>query len=386
MDVQPQSCRDGYVCSGSSCKTSCTGDADCLESYFCSGNRCRLDAIAIDGAAYHTCALLADGTVRCWGRNDDGELGNSLNANSSMPVPVSNLANVTAISAGGLHTCAISGGIAYCWGSNVSGEVGTGTTTPSLTPQIVSGLGPVKAITAGGGHTCALMMDGTVRCWGRGLEGQLGNGSRTNSLVPADPVSGLAEAVAVSAGLVYTCARLADGTVRCWGNGTFDELGNNSEVSSPTPVTVAGAAGTGALGGVYFLATGGQVACALTTANNFCWGRLVSPIPLAIRGGFLGAAAIAPGIGHVCVLSGGLVSCWGDDTHGELGTGSPIMNSSNPTAADLPSGILDLTSGDYFSCVIEANGSAACWGMNDFGQLGVGNATDQSTPTAVIGW
>jgi alpha-tubulin suppressor-like RCC1 family protein len=399
MDVQPQSCRDGYVCSGSSCKTSCTVDADCLDSYFCSGSRCHLDAIAIDGAGEHTCALLIDGTVRCWGRNDGGELGNGTNANSSLPVQVSNLTNVTAVSVGGLHTCAISGGAAFCWGVNAFGEVGNGMVgTNALTPQMVPGLGTVKSIGTGSSHTCAAITDGTVRCWGLGTSGQLGNGLMTSSSAPAAAVTGINNAAAVTCGALFSCALLMDGTARCWGRGTEGQLGNNTVVNSSTPVDVASLTGSGVLTGAYFIAAGTQHACALSTSGAVCWGNglsgelgnnmnVSSSSPVGVLGGgFAGAAAIDGGTAHTCVLSGGLVSCWGDDTDGQLGTGLPIMNSPKPVSVNGLIQMTGLTTGDLSSCAIRPNGSAVCWGRNDYGQLGIGNATDQPAPTAVMGW
>ena len=141
-----------------------------------------------------------------------------------------------------------------CWGRNETGQLGNPIPKRSSTPVLVTGL-TAAAVTAGGFHTCALPGDGTVRCWGQNDLGQLGNG--TNDPVPNRPstfnptpvtVSGITTAVAVSAGGWHTCALLQDGTVRCWGDNTWGQIGNGQAVPpsssfdpitpTPTPVTV----------------------------------------------------------------------------------------------------------------------------------------------------
>lgn len=162
------------------------GDGTTSDSAFpvvVSGLSSGVRAIAAGGT--QTCALTSGGGVKCWGYNDSGELGDGTRTQRNRPVNVSGLSNgVQAIAAGEIHTCALlSDGGVKCWGDNYFGQLGDGTTTNRSRPVAVSGLaGGVQAITAGAVHTCALLSDGGFRCWGSNHYGQLGNGKKTNEL------------------------------------------------------------------------------------------------------------------------------------------------------------------------------------------------------------
>jgi hypothetical protein len=199
---------------------------------------------AIAAGGFHTCALTTVAAVKCWGNNDTGELGDGTTTERHTPVKTVGLGNsVKAIAAGGFHTCALTnaGGV-KCWGWNRFGQLGDGTSGSGhyhSTPIGVSGLSSgVSAIATGGTHTCALMSSGGVKCWGNNQYGQLGDGTTTDRSTPV-AAFGLSTGVsAISAGLEHTCARTNAGTVKCWGHNEYGRLGDGTTRDSSTPVDV----------------------------------------------------------------------------------------------------------------------------------------------------
>lgn len=195
----------------------------------------------------HSCVLLLNSNVKCWGANNVMQLGAATaTPNSNVPVDVPDLANtVKQLASSADHTCAIRGNNdVICWGANSFGQLGNGTVTPFTGTVLVDNLaGDAKEISTGINHSCALLTIGTVRCWGGNTYGQLGNGNTNNATRPVS-VAGLPRpAVAISAGGYHTCAKLDDGSMRCWGKNDKGQLGNNSKVNSATPVAIAAAAG-----------------------------------------------------------------------------------------------------------------------------------------------
>ncbi len=345
----------------------------------------------------HTCAVLSSSTVRCWGLNNAGQLGNGTTADSNTPVTVATLSGATAIASGYGHTCAVlSGGTARCWGLNSASQLGNGTTTDSTTPVAVSGLEGVTAITAGFEHTCAMLASGTVKCWGANFSGQLGNGTTADFSNTPVTVTGLSGVTAISAGDYHTCALLRGGRVKCWGYLIDSQLGNGTTTDfSNTPVTVAG------LSGVVALSAGRYHTCAVLLGGTVkCWGldeqgqlgngaNTDSKTPVAVTG-LSGVTAISAGDYHTCaLLTGGAVQCWGYNSSGQLGN-ETTTSSNTPVAVTGLSGVTAISAGGLHTCATLMGKSVECWGANFAGQLGIGTTSSagqdgSSTPVTVVG-
>ena len=290
---------------------------------------------AIASSNLHTCALTSVGGVKCWGWNAYGQLGDGTGGNNLVPKDVSGLTSgVSAITSGGFHTCALnSAGSVKCWGYNVSGQLGDGTGGNSLVPKDVSGLtSGISAITSGNQHTCALTSAGGVKCWGYNGYGQLGDGTSGNSLVPKD-VSGLTSGVrAIASNQHNTCALTSVGGVKCWGYNNSGELGDGTNIHSPVPKDVSGLTS-----GISAIAPGYNHGCALTSGGSVkCWGyngygqlgdgtKINRLVPIDVSGLTSGVSAISAGGSHTCALTSlGGVKCWGWNAYGELGDGTNI--------------------------------------------------------------
>jgi alpha-tubulin suppressor-like RCC1 family protein len=197
---------------------------------------------AVSGGQWHTCGVVAGG-AKCWGANANGRLGNGSETTSHVPVDVSDLSSgVTDISAGVYHSCAVVSGAAMCWGSNLYGQLGDESTTERWEPVAVSGLtSGVVAISAGQYHSCALTSTGGVKCWGDDFSGQLGDVTvhpGEFSDIPVDVASLTSGVTAISVGRFHTCARMASGGAKCWGDNFFGQLGDGTRETRRTPVDV----------------------------------------------------------------------------------------------------------------------------------------------------
>jgi len=237
-------------------------------------------AIAVAAGYKHSCALLQSGTVRCCGDNSYGELGDgnavlspnrggASTSHSSIPVTVVGITTAVAITASdGYHSCAVlQSGSVRCWGDNVSGQLGDGTRTTAKTPVAVAGITTAVAVSSGDFHTCAVLSDRSLRCWGLNYSGQLGDGTGWDSDTPVQ-VSGISTAVAVSAGVIHTCAVLQNGTARCWGYNSSGQIGDGTTTDRFTPAIVSGI--TNATGAV---AAGNNDSCVLLQGGLVkCWG------------------------------------------------------------------------------------------------------------------
>ncbi len=249
-----------------------------------------------------------------------------------MPQMVSGIEDAIQVAVGNAHSCALlRTGQVRCWGQNNAGQVGDGQTTNRGFPASVNAPTDLVQVVAGFGHTCALRNNGGVVCWGAGAQGQIGNGTMTGINNMGQPVAGITDAIALSAGANHTCAVRLNGRVLCWGNNASGQVGNG----------MAGA-------------------------------PVAMPIEVA---GIVDAVGVAAANLHTCVVrkTGG-VRCWGSNSYGQLGDGS-MVNRLTPVDVMGLTDAVRVTGGNDFSCAVRGNGSVVCWGANTNGQLGRGMTT-----------
>lgn len=344
------------------------------------------NAIQISAGSTHNCALTNAGSVECWGENMVGQLGDGSIGTRTVAVNTLGLSrNVLSIATRANHGCAVlTGGNVKCWGSNYQRQLGSGTTANTSTqPLDVLSLTDVTSLALGAFHSCALTSVGSVKCWGDNNYGQLGDGSRTQRPIPVQ-VSGLTQGVvAISVGYIHTCALLDTGNVKCWGANANGQLGDNTRVDKLQPTTVL------SLDSVSSISAGGEHTCANSNGEIKCWGsnnngQLGNPpitrslVPIAVANLPEGVSEIASGGLHTCALiNNGQVFCWGDNYSGELGDGtnvtrwSPVIVSQVSDAAKI--------SASSNTCIITTSGSVKCWGNNYYGQLGMGSTSARET-------
>ena len=323
---------------------------------------CEFDSV-ITAGLNHTCTILDNGSVSCWGKNRNGQLGDGTDLHQLTPTPTSILGEnrtAVAISTGGSHTCAIlDDGSVSCWGKNYFGQLGDGTGDDRFTPTQTSSLGENRtavAISAGGSHTCAILDDGSVSCWGYNYYGQLGFSADASTPTQTSSLGENRTAVAISAGGSHTCAILDDGSVSCWGANGLGQLGDGTTSDRDTPTQTDG-------------------------LDN-----------MSLPGDNLTAVAISAGGSHTCVIldngsSGrdvGYTSCWGNNFKGQLCDGTNIdTNKPSRTALSFRgplSAAVAIAAGGDHTCAMVEDGSTYCWGYNYFGQLGDGTTTDRNYP------
>ncbi|MFV8750328.1 RCC1 repeat-containing protein [Nannocystaceae bacterium ST9] len=396
---------------------------------------------AIAAGKGHTCVLREAGTVACWGRNDQGQLGDGTIDDRSKPVAVGNAKEIVELALGSSHTCARRrSGAVLCWGANDRGQLGNAEGGPgksSRRPVAVHGLSDATALASGDDHVCALRAGGPMVCWGDNRDGQLGNDSQAIWNQPV-PLRGVVDATAITAGSRHTCALRPGGKPICWGANSKGQLGDGTSKGHDRPSVVEG------VPALLAIAAGGERTCGLSKDAAFCWGELegksnqratkiaeanpsdpitqieVGPAHACLRqrggqvrcwgrngdgrlgtGDFatqtqpravtLAGAAIDVALGshHTCALRvDGKVSCWGDDAGGALGRGDPVDEIVDPGGPRQVRDITDaraLDAGDGFACALRESGQVWCWGRNDLGQLGDGTSVDRPGPAAVEG-
>ncbi|MCB9652922.1 MAG: hypothetical protein H6729_02170 [Deltaproteobacteria bacterium] len=312
----------------------------------------------VSGMNTHGCAVRASGELWCWGQNGSGQLGFELDSASpradvhqgkaveNLPDQGQPANRVRAVTANADTTCSIlHGGEVWCWGDNRGGQLGDGSSVVDrVTPGRVDDLSNQAAsISSGWGHLCAVKMDGSLWCWGDNQFGQLGDGTTDQR---SRPVKILEDVVNVGAGPRHTCAIKLDGTLWCWGDNAYSELGDGTTIIRLNPIQVTAL---------------GDHAIDVVAGNRF-----------------------------TCARKDDLTAwCWGRNDHGQVGRGGPFT-STEPTPAQvaLAHPVLQIAAGSDHACALDDQANLYCWGSNEAGQLGVGEAwydpPGSSSPQPVI--
>jgi len=404
-----------------------------------------LSAISISTGYFHSCAILSDNSMQCWGRNEQGQLGiGSLdNKHSPTKVQLPQGRTALAISLGNSHTCAILDDFSIrCWGNNDFGQIGDGTTDDRTTPSsvILSGLNNPLQISSGYDSTCALFDDGSLQCWGSNDYGQLGIGSTTQSSSPQslNSISHL-EASSVTVGNYFACANFHDGSPRCWGIGTSGQLGTGLNSNSNVPTLAKDYFGANEDG--FMLVQGTETSIPIHVAGWEFDSTLMSVLPLGLEwndstnsirldgrlpignyttivqftaGSYTANVAVdimiieridpwsdrVPshthgmailddvdsnfpldldvGGSHSCYISVSKYNyCQGLNSNGQLGEGSTTQRATPYKISTFEQPLKSISAGPAHTCAINFEGSLYCWGRGNTGELGIG-----STPTS----
>ncbi len=383
----------GEACGGAG-ESCCADGPACAEGLDCMGLACGC-VRQIETGDRHSCAVLVDGTVLCWGANDQGQLGDSLQPFESAPIsalavrPSDPIREVRATN----HTCVRSEqGNVRCFGANDSGQVDPALAQPTA-PATPAPVNSADHVAAGAAFTCAA--DGvSMVCWGANGQSQL-----TGVDAGPGPVStGTGPVARLEAGAAFGCL-LQSGTVSCWGANGQGQLATDPAMtpSLPAPSTMP-------VADVADIALGRTHTCVLTnTAAISCWGRndlgqlgdgsgmqQIAPVAVAWPPEAGTPIAIAAGDQHTCAIDDdAALWCWGSNTSGQLML-EPDMGGNDqytfvPVRIDVGAGVLDVAGGVTHTCVRTDTAQVLCWGTNSAGQIGDGttNYAFEPQPAAI---
>jgi len=360
------------------------------------GRKAELGARAVPGVSGagalaagrdHTCASIGN-QVQCWGSNRRGQLGLAPPNDAVMAAPqVVGFAwplGILQLVAGDQHTCALlENATVYCWGANSAGQIGDGTGQDQPSPTLAS-LPPTARLASGLWHTCALDTVGVVRCWGHNDDGQIGDGTTMRRDTPVMVASGVDE---IATGDFHTCARIG-GAVSCWGSNGDGELGDGTQFSRPTAQVVAGLTVTS-------IVAGGRSTCVQNTDTTIaCWGLNASGVLNAPGAMYSQTTPIASGQLELFVMGGSTAcvdrTCWGENAVGQVGAGGfgsfgdPTDIVDLPTEAATMGSEFAISSTHTCTIVVGGGGQVWCWGENASGEIGVGSVTTSWFPATTV--
>ena len=344
----------------------------------------------IVAGAQHTLAILEDGTVKAWGANNRGQLGDGTFEDKSTPITVSGITNaVQVVSGSNTSAVLLEDGTVKAWGYNYYGQVGNGTIKNNInSPVTVVGLNNVIQIDAGMAHMVALLEDGTVKAWGNNVDGEFGDGTDVSKSTPT-PIPGLTNVKQIIAGDIQTVALLEDGTVMSWGSRAMESLGYETTVDVLSPIIVSGLSNVkqiaiGLWHTLALLEDGTVKAWGFNEDGELGDGTVVNKITPVTIPGLSNVKQVDAGDYHsAALLNDGTVKTWGYNAYGQLGDGTDV---DRLTPVEVPglSGVKQISIGEYHSTALLNDKTVVTWGCNEGGQLGNGTKEDSLTPVTTV--
>lgn len=360
------------------------------------------DSGKLSAGGSHTCAILTDGSLWCWGANDYGQLGLGDKTNRSSPVRVGTATNWRSVAASeNDFTCAVNDlNQVFCWGFNVSGQTGISSATASVTsPTQITALGTtVNSVSVGSTTACVVTTAGAIKCWGSNSYGELGTavtiGQSTHVPTAINNLTGTFTTVVV--GLFGVCAMKADRSIYCWGSDLWGQRGDDAaqtaDNAAPTRISVLSTTTASAL------IAGPNSNCMIAESSSglLCWGRndnnflratsgnimtvsLATASPFYVASSNIPARSFSIGSNFACMLknSDASIVCGGVNSMTGIGTTGQVSNAPSGT------GFLVMTTGMSHGCAIRADRRLVCWGHNAYGKLGIGSVSTTEVATVV---
>lgn len=340
----------------------------------------------------HTCAINSSNNLKCWGRNQHGQLGDGTMTDKTVSTFIDSSVQYSQVSAGDAHTCAITTtGILKCWGKNSSGQLGDSTTTDRLTPIVIDAGTNYSQISVSGNVTCGITTANLLKCWGYNGFGAVGDGTIVDKDLPVTIDVVTYSIVAV--GAMHTCGITTAGLLKCWGLNDSGQLGDTTTANKvlPTAIDVATTYTKIAVSSFTLYHS-----CGITTAGVLkCWGNnTYGQLGIGVIGTALAApqivsagttfSDISVGYVHSCAVKSTTTElfCWGYNFFSQLGDYTST-NRSSPVQGDTGYYYSKVVASNNYTCGLTADGHLRCWGQNDFGQLGDGSIVDRYVPIGI---
>ncbi|MBC7754554.1 MAG: hypothetical protein H7Z71_09975 [Moraxellaceae bacterium] len=351
--------------------------------------------LSISSGVTHSCGIdasLSSGTLKCWGSNLYGQLGEGSQIDRRVPSVVDASSVYLQVSVGTQHTCAITSlNKLKCWGLNNFGQLGLGNSIDSSIPLIVDAGTNYLSVSVGGNTSCAITASSQLKCWGYNGYGSIGDNTTTNRNVPTDVNAGTLYKF-ISMGAVNACAITSVDALNCWGNNQYGQLGDGTTINKMAPIVIDS--------GVLYQKVSTSLivsffTCGLTTAGKLkCWGAnqqgqlgdgtiTTHSVPTAINIA-KNYVDISVGYVHACAIEDltAELNCWGNNDYGQLGDFTATTRLS-AVLSDSSKPYSSISIGYNYTCGRTNKNLLRCWGRNDYGQVGDGSIQDVPYPKSI---